>query len=185
MLEIPEQYTSLEFIKDIAWPEIFSTWRNMEASQESWQKHWEERGYTSWDEWREAYAAPLKPGTLEWFLFCFKDPLKDFPLMYGVPSRSWVDKAYDGKTTKMLKDILNLPIISENPKVHDIKKDFPSETMLTGIIFQNNIVIVEGMHRACALAEWDPNTPFMGKVNLASAEWNEKEIPIIGGNYKK
>lgn len=183
MLKIPQQYSSLEYIEPIKWENIFAKWREGEAWQECWKKHWKERGFKSWDEWRKAYAAPLKPETLEWFLYRIKDPLKDLPLFYGAPSHSWVEKAYGGKVTKQLKDITDLPIISENSKVLDIKKDFPEKTMLTGIIHEDKIVLVEGMHRASALASWNPKVSLKSDVTLALAKW-ENEIPKIGGNIK-
>jgi len=185
MLIVPKQYSSLEFIEPIQWEDIFQTWKAGEAWQASWKKHWESRGFSSWDEWREAYAAPLHPKSLKWFLYEIKNPLQDLPFFFAVPSRSWIDKAYGGETTKQLKNLLDLPIIQDNPKILEIKEKFPPETMLTGLLWQDEIILVEGMHRACALAGWDARVPFKGKVKLALAEWNEKEIPVIGGNYKK
>jgi len=185
MLIIPKQYSSLKLIRPISWEEIFNNWRELEAWQESWKRHWESRGFSSWDEWREGYAAPLNPTTLEWYLYQISDPVRDLPLFYGVPSRSWVDKAYGGETTKQLKDILELPIVSENSKVLGIRKDFPKKTMFTGLVYDGKIVLVEGMHRSCVLAGWNPKIPFEGEVTIALASWDKKEIPIVGGNYKK
>jgi hypothetical protein len=185
MLNIPKQYRSLEFIRPIGWSEVFGKWRKLEAWQEPWKKHWEERGYASWDEWRKHYSAPLEPEKLEWFLFEIKKPTKELPFFCGVPSKSWIEKAYNGEKTKQLKDILDLPIISENPKVLDIKKKFPKKTMLTGIVFQDKIVLIEGMHRACALASWDASIPFDNEVTLALAKWGKDEIPAIGSGESK
>jgi len=185
MLNIPQQYSSLEFTKSITWLEIFGAWREGEANQESWKKHWEERGFDSWDEWREAYAAPLEPKNLAWSLYKINDPIKDLPNFYGTPTRGWIDKAYGGKKTMLLKDLVKLLIISENEKVAAIKNNFPKETMLTGLIYKNNIILIEGQHRACALASWDSQTPLNSEVAIALAEWNKSEIPIIGGNYKR
>jgi len=183
MLKIPKQYSSFEFIKPVNWDGIFDTWRKSEAWQESWKKHWKERGYSSWDEWRKAYSAPLSPENLEWFLYEIKDPVKEFPFIYGVPSDAWIKKAYNDEK-KQLKDILNLPIIKDNPKILDIKKNFPEETMFTGIIYEDNIILIEGMHRACALANWDKSKILNSKITIALANWKRKGIPTIGGNYK-
>jgi len=185
MINIPAQFASLKYIGPIKWADIFGKWREYEAGQESWKRHWEERGFASWDEWRVAYAAPLSPDKLDWQLYEVGEPLKDFPNIYGVPTRSWVDKAYGGKTTKLLKDLLSHPIITDNRKIDEIKKNFPKETMLTGLVYKNGIVLIEGMHRACAIAGWDPKIPFTGKVTLALAAWDKQDIPVIGGNYKK
>lgn len=184
MLNIPQKYKSLKFIRPIQWVEIFDTWRKGEASQESWKKHWEERGFDSWDEWRTVYAEPLNPGKLEWFLYSFKDPIKDLPFIYGTPTHSWIDKAYKGEKTMQFADIVKLPIIAENDKVAAVKNNFPKETILTGIIYTDKIILIEGMHRACALANWDKENQLNGEVKIALASWN-KEIPALGGNYKK
>jgi hypothetical protein len=183
MLKIPKQYKSLEFIRTISWPDIFAIWKQGEVNQESWKKHWEERGFKSWDEWREAYAAPLDPKNLSWSLYKINNPIEDLPNFYGTPTRGWVDKAYSGKTTMLLKNLVTLPIITENDKVADMKKSFPKATMLTGLIHDGNIILIEGQHRACALASWNPNIPLNSEVTLALAEWT-KDIPVLGGNYK-
>lgn len=183
MIFIPKQYTSLVRIRSLSWKEVFDEWRELEAGQESWKEHWIERGFDSWDEWREAYATPLHPETLSWELYQITDPIKDLPFFYGTPTKGWIEKAYGGETTKQLKDISNLPIITENQKVLDIKQDFPKETMLTGVVHEGKIILVEGMHRANALATWNPSTPFVGTVTIALAKWTSS-IPALGGNYK-
>lgn len=184
MPAIPEQYiSSLVHIKSLSWKEVFDTWRNLEAWQESWKSHWVERGFDSWDEWRTAYVAPIHPETLVWELYQITDPIKDLPLFYGTPTKAWIEKAYDGETTKRFRDIDTLPIIRDNDKVLSIKQDFPRETMLTGLVHDGRIILVEGMHRGAALTTWNPSVPFTGSVTIALAEWNEP-IPRLGGNYK-
>ena len=42
---------NLEYIHDIEWKDVFAVWRIGESYQENWKKHWEERGFESWDEW--------------------------------------------------------------------------------------------------------------------------------------
>jgi len=182
MLNIPKQYSSLEYVGEITWKDIFDEWRKAEAWQECWKKHWEERGFNSYDEWRTAYSAPLKPDSLNWFMYEVTDPVKDFPYVYGVPSRAWIDKAYKGEKTKQLKDIISDPIIANNDKAKEIKENFPRETMLTALLWQNKIVLIEGMHRACALADWGKE-PFSKKVKIALAEM-KGDLPSIGGDYK-
>lgn len=183
-LKIPNQYASLEFVRSISWPEIFDQWKASEAHQESWKKHWEERGFSSWDEWRTAYVAPIEPETLSWSLYKINNPLQELPLIFGVPADTWIKKAYAGETTKKLKDILDTPLVKENDKISAVKNNFPKETMLTGLIFGDKIMLVEGMHRACALASWDTKVPLNSEITIALALW-KKEIPRVGGNYKK
>ena len=184
MLKIPKQYEALKLISSIFWSSIFDDWRRMEASQPSWKEHWEKRGFSSWDEWRNDYIGPFRPASLTWFLYKIKDPVNVLPLFYGVPSKTWIRMAYEGETTKQLKEILEAPVVCENPKIFGIGKNFPRKTMLTGVLHEDRIVLVEGMHRACVLAGWGKNKPFEGEVLIALALWNEKDLPVIGGNQK-
>jgi hypothetical protein len=185
MLDIPRQYSSLEFVGPLKWPEIFNAWRAGEAHQESWKKHWEKRGFSSWEEWRKNYAEALDPKKLDWFLYDVKNPVQDFPLFYGVPSRGWIKKAYGGETTKQLKEIANLPIVKDNPKISDIQKNFPLQTLFTGILKDDKIILIEGMHRACALAGWNNPLPPQSKIQIALALWDKEKIPILGKITKK
>lgn len=183
MISIPEQYTSLIHVKSLSWKEVFDMWRDLEAWQESWKNHWEERGFDSWDEWREAYIAPYHPASLVWELYEISNPLQDIPNFYGTPTKGWIEKVYDGKTSLQLKDIVSHPVIIANEKIAAIKQDFPKETMLTGIVHKDQIILIEGMHRANTITTWNSETPFTEKVTIALAEWKEGLLPI-GGNYK-
>lgn len=144
-----------------------------------WQEHWRERGFNSWSEWWKNYAAPLKPESLKWYLFEITNPLREFPLIYGTPTRGWIAKCYDGKITKKLKDTLEHPVVADNEKVKSIVKNFPKETMFTGVVHNGRIVLVEGMHRACALAIMARDgKELKSKVKIALAEFS-REIPAI------
>lgn len=184
MLNIPNRFNSFKFIRPIAWSEIFDSWKKGEAHQEMWKKHWEGRGFSSWEEWRAEYAKPFRPETLEWSLYEIANPTQELPEIYAVPSKAWIEKAYGGEKTKKFKDIAEHPLIKNNDKILAIQNNFPKETMLTGLLCGDKIVLIEGMHRAAALAAWNAKVPLTGKVFIALAEWPE-EIPVLGGNYKK
>lgn len=176
--------SSLKYIRPITWDEIFATWKQGEENQEDWQKHWTERGFDSWNEWREAYAAPLHPSENEWHLFEIKNPLQDIPLFFGAPTKGWRDNAYNRASTMPLMEIVLTDHVISHPKIEDMKKCFPEKTILTGLVHEGNIILVEGMHRACALASWNSEQPFSGSVAIALTKWDE-ELPQLGGNYKK
>ncbi len=172
------------FLNPITWSEIFDTWREREARQASWKEHWESRGFESWDEWRRAYIGPYRPETRDWSLYRVPDPTRVFPDIFSVPTDAWIRKAYGGETTKQFRDIVDMPVFKENAKIDAIRKDFPDDTMLIGLWFRGDIVLLEGMHRAAALATRDPNIPFTGEVTIALAKWTEPELLRIGGDYK-
>ena len=176
-MKIPEQYKALIYESDIKWRDIFSVWRSYEAYQEDWKNHWLGRGFESWDDWRENYIAPIEPEKYLWKVYRISKPSQDVKLMYGVPSRGWQEKCYEGEKTKMIKDILTHPIVTENDKVKLIMGNFPFQTMLTGVIHKDKIILVEGMHRALALAQL--NDEYKGDVVIALTEYFN-DLPVIG-----
>ncbi len=177
-MKIPKQYKSLKYIHDIEWGDIFAVWRAHEAYQKKWQNHWEERGFKSWDEWRKDYIAPLKPEMLKWQVFRIGKIPADIPKIYGVPSRGWIKNIYKGKVTIPLAEVVRLVGGEKNEKVKAIKNNFPYQTMLTGIIHQDKIILVEGMHRAVALAMMEGDE-FIGDVVIALAGY-DGELPSVG-----
>ncbi len=178
MLKIPERYKSLKYIHDIEWRDIFAVWRAYEAYQKMWEEHWRERGFASWDEWRKNYIAPLKPKKLKWQVFRIEKTFLDAPKIYGVPSRGWVKNIYNGKKTIPLAEVVELVGGEKNEKIKAVKDNFPYQTMLTGVINQDRIVLVEGMHRATALAMMKEGE-LIGDVVIALAEYNG-ELPLLG-----
>lgn len=175
-MKIPEQYKSFKYEGDIEWKDIFSVWRAYEAYQEDWQRHWLDRGFESWDDWRKNYIAPLEPEKNLWKIYRITEPIRDINLIYGVPSRGWQEKCYEGEETKMIGDILMHPVVLGNEKVKSIIGNFPFQTMLTGIIYKDKIILIEGMHRALALAQLREHE---GDVVMALAEF-EGGLPSIG-----
>lgn len=183
MIIIPKQYRSLKFQGLIHWSTVFNHWEKAEAHQDSWREHWEKRGFKSWREWREDYISPLKPAGLKWFLFQVTDPAKDVPLFYGVPSKTWSEFAYEGEKTRQLGEVKNFPVVTENQKISAIKENFPCGTLLIAVLNEKRIVLLEGMHRACALADWPEEKSCFEEVHLALAIW-KKEIPTLGIGQK-
>ena len=179
-MKIPKQYKTLKYIHDIDWKDIFAVWRAYEAYQKGWQEHWQERGFNSWDEWRRNYIAPLKPENLQWKIYRITKPGKDVPNIYGVPSRGWRQNVYgDKKTIPLAKVVEKISADNRrNEKVEAVKNNFPYQTMLTGIINEGRIILVEGMHRGVALAMMKEDE-IIGDVVIALANY-EGNLELLG-----
>ena len=180
-MKIPEQYNSLQYIHDIKWCDIFAVWRGYEAYQKDWQNHWEARGFKSWDKWRKDYISPLKPENKKWSIYRIENPKVDFSKIYGVPSRGWKKNVYGDERTIPLSEVVKKISADEqkNKKVEAIKNNFPYQTMLTGIINNGRIILVEGMHRGVALAMMGEKE-VKGDVVIALAEYDEDLDIILG-----
>jgi hypothetical protein len=186
MLKIPKQYESFKYIHDIVWNDVFAVWRAYEAYQCDWEKHWENRGFESWDDWRKNYVSPIKPESREWSVWRIKNPSKDMANVFGVPSRGWRHLFYEDKMTMPLKNVVEkmnkkhfMNDEGKNKKIETIKDNFPYQTMLTGIINNDRIILVEGMHRSVALAMMD-KSEIIGDVVIVLAECNEDLSVLLG-----
>jgi len=179
-MKIPKQYKTLKYIHNIDWKDIFAVWRVYEAYQKSWQEHWQERGFNSWDEWRRDYIAPLKPEKLRWKIYRITKPGKDILKIYGVPSRGWKQNVYGDEMTIPLAEVAEKISADnqKNEKVEAVKNNFPYQTMLTGIINEGRIILVEGMHRGVALAMMKEDE-IIGDVVIALADY-EDSLKLFG-----
>ena len=184
-LKIPKQYKSLKYIHDIKWHDIFTIWRVYESYQKDWQDHWEKRGFKSWDEWRNDYISPLKPKGRKWSVYRVENPSVDFPQIYGVQSRGWRKAFYDDEFTIPLSGVVEKiegdlsAGRQKNKKVEAVKNNFPYQTMLTGIVNKDRIILIEGMHRGVALAMMSENE-IKGDVVIALAEY-DKDLGVVLG----
>jgi hypothetical protein len=175
----PKNKFSLTHLYDISWREVMAIWRVGEASQAAWKEHWEERGYDSWEEWRTAYAQPLAPQDIQWKVYELKDP-KDLGQLYGTPTRGWIEKCYRGEKTRKLKDELVQSFVKDNQKVGAIKENPPYQTMITGIIHDGAVILIEGMHRALAIHDLARQEKYHGNIMIALGDYEGDEVPILG-----
>ena len=183
MLILPKPYAAYQYVTDTDWSNIFTAWQNDEEPQIGWQKHWQAHGFTSWQAWRQAYITPIRPETLNWSVYNVPCPTQNILNLYAVPARSWIDTVYPkGKITQRISTLCHHPMVMTNTKIADIRRHFPSETLLVGLICHQKIILIEGQHRSLALATWNPETPFTRQVQIALTNWAH-DLPVLGGNY--
>ncbi|EKD46302.1 MAG: hypothetical protein ACD_68C00043G0007 [uncultured bacterium] len=174
----------LKLIKSLSWQEVFNFWRENEANEEHWKKHYQERGFSTWDEWRQTNVGPFKCAEKEWGLYEIEKPLEKIPTFFGGPFQGWMKNSYGGKNEKLFVELVELPDIQSHAGVLSISNNFPIDKTITGMIIQENkIVIIEGMHRCCAIALMARNkTPFSGTLKIALAK-SDTELPRVGEGY--
>ncbi len=170
---------SLITIKDLTWPEVFSLWRNQEASLPHWIEHYKEKGYTSWDAWRQHTIQELHPERLSWTLYEILDPLKTISDFVGGPFRSW-QKYYGGERIKPFRDIVDHPDFFKSETIEQMINHFPNPTTLIGLWQDDHIVVIEGLHRAAAFTlAAKEGISITSKVFIALAT-HVGEIPEMG-----
>ena len=171
---------NLKYIKQISWEEAFLLWAKEESNLPHWVEHYKVRGFNSWEEWRKSSVKDLAPENLKWDLYEIVDPLKTVPNFYGGPFRAWVKRYYGDKKMPTFKELAQNHELQKDPNTNEIIKKFPKESTLIGLIKDDKIIIVEGMHRCSALAvAQEKGITIDAKLFIILAEFS-KEIPILG-----
>lgn len=171
---------NLNFIKSITWDEVFSSWEKSEANLPHWIAHYKKRGFDSWKEWRKDSIKNLHPEQLKWELYEITDPLSAIPEFYGGPFRSWKKKYYGDKEILQFKELAKKPELQNDIRINEIIKKFPKESTLIGIRKDKNVIIVEGMHRSCALAvAKEKGITINTKLFIVLTEFHG-DMPILG-----
>lgn len=171
---------SLIFVKSITWEETFSTWAKDEASLPHWVEHYKERGFNSWEEWRKSSVKNLNPEQLNWNLYEIKNPLETISDFYGGPFRAWKKKYYGNNEMLQFKELAQNSELQNDMHINEIIQNFPKESTLIGLKKGEEVIVIEGMHRCCALAVAQEKGLNMDiKLFIILAEFSE-DIPILG-----
>jgi hypothetical protein len=176
----------LEFVKDLTWEEVFEIWRKDEEHRDHWKHFWKEKGFDSWEEWRMRYAEAFKLPERDWKLYFIKSPLTTVPKFRGGPFKSWVERFYEGRNAPTFAELAKHPEVRSHKGILDIIKHFPPKTTISGVLTDDGITIVEGMHRASAVAiaatqhDWQNN-----HLTIALGSRLPGELPIVGKMRKE
>jgi hypothetical protein len=167
---------NLKFIKKLSWNDVFEIWRKTEENLEHWQRYWQSQGYKSWADWRMEKVHAMEVNKMTWELYEVGAPQKTVPNWKGGPFTGWLKYFYAplGKNTKNLPTFAELatsPAVANHHYVLDLIKTFPKSTTLTAVETSRGVVVIEGMHRACAIAlSVAQGRPVKTKVKVALAK---------------
>lgn len=139
-------------IKKLSWQDVFNIWREGEENLRHWKIFWEEKGFNSWESWRSSTIEKLELEERDWVLYKIKKPLKTIPKFKGGPYTSWKDSYYKNGKFSSFKELAKHPYIQNHKDINKIKNNFPKEAYFIGVKTEQGILIIEGMHRCCALA---------------------------------
>lgn len=137
-------------VKDVDWSEVFNIWRVNEAYNQDWLGHLKSRGFSTWDEWRQYFADQFHLAECIWAIYRIDDPAVTVPTFYGGPFRGWQEQYYGGTQPVTFGALADNPKLQQNGRVNLFVENFPTGTIVTGLIENGRVVIVEGMHRCCA-----------------------------------
>ncbi len=124
---------------------------------------------------------------LQWNLYKINEPAKSVPQWKGGMFHAWNKWFYPvlSERPPRLKDLITHPGVHNHWYIREIANNFPDSTTLTALRLPNNdIVVVEGMHRACAITMLaHDNKSFNKEVLIMIADWPENELPRLGTGW--
>jgi len=171
---------NLEHIKPLSWEEVFARWENEESLLPNWIEHYKSRGFSSWAEWRTHSFHDLHPENLSWDLYKVSKPAETVSEFYAGPFRSWIKKYYDAGLLPQFKELVKDLGLQKVLAQKELFENFPKRSLLIGLLNKDRIIIVDGMHRACALALTQAqDTAVETEIEIALAEF-PGELPLLG-----
>jgi len=172
----------MRHIKDISWAEVNKNWKDSEDN-EIWQDFYRAKGFNTWEEWREPRIKMLKLENREWNLEGTDRVIEEVRGMVCDATTRWADfyKDRNDSTFEKLKDH---EFFAKHKKVVEMRENFPNGSQIIGLRNQGKIIVVDGHHRATALAGMDKNVSDP-KVNFAIADIENREFEKLykGGRF--
>lgn len=180
---------NLSKIRKLNWVEVVEIWRLVEEDLEHWQRTWKAKGFKSWLDWRTETFKNLNGPELSWALFKVKIPLKEVINWRGGMFHSWAKWFYPlfPEQPPRLKNLIVHPGVNNHWYIKKILENFPKATTVSAIRNSaGDIIVVEGMHRCCALAlAHHDRITIKTNLTLALADWPFKNLPLLGTGWKK
>ncbi|MBD3360046.1 MAG: hypothetical protein GF365_05070 [Candidatus Buchananbacteria bacterium] len=173
-----------KLIKHLAWDDVFEIMRQNEDYPGShWISLWQKRGFNSWQEWRMTYVKRFKLDRLDWQLYEIIEPIKTVPQLCGGSFTSWVKRFYQGEDNPSFAKLAEHPEIQAHHGIIQFMDNFPKNTIISGVILGDKIIIVEGMHRCAALALASlQGQKIQTKMQICLAQHYLDKLPIAGQN---
>jgi hypothetical protein len=144
----------LRFEGETTWDNVWQAWLEREGIREDWQQVAKEKGWQSWEEWRNAWVSNFGAQTRQWLRYTILNPLEMVPKFRVGPTQSWQKNFPEIEYNKhTFTTLIERVSYDTNRKVQGILKNFPDPTEFIGIVMPDKkIVDIEGHHRATALA---------------------------------
>lgn len=175
----------MNLLRPVTWEEVFLEWYKNEGENPDWIALAKQRGFASWADWRvNGYARRFECEKAEWGLYEINNPSEIISGWFGGPFRSWIERHYDNEKTKSFTELAQRPEIIALPTIQRRVKEYPAQSIITALqLPDNRIFVIEGMHRACALARMAAEgRPYPSTLTFAIGKSTLMELPPAGKN---
>lgn len=145
----------MELIRDITWKEVFNNWATRENSNPTWiECATVTCGWPNWQTWREYTAKLMKAKSRSWQLFKFTRPEVEIPQIIIGPFPGW-QKKVTNKNHTTFAQLFDIPNqyneLSQHNGILQIQKGLPFNTELIGLLYNDDIILIDGHHRIAAI----------------------------------
>jgi hypothetical protein len=178
----------IRLIRRCGWEEIFLEWYKNEGEMPGWINLAKERGSASWAEWRlKGYAERFDCRNARWGFYEIFNPGEVVLSWFGGPFRTWIERHYDKEKTKTFAELAVRPDIINLDAIKSMMADYPKNSVITALeLADGRIFVIEGSHRACALALMAKQKKlFPKKLIFAIGKSKLSELPPVGKNTLK
>lgn len=142
----------LRFVEPLTWDEVFDIMRKNEENLSHWEPLYRSKGFSSWEDWRRKQFAMLHGDQLSWNLYRVPNHLGTVPIFHGGPFLSWMKYFYQGDPAPTFATLAQHPGIQNHYYIRDLVTPPFLTTTIVAVRNEDRIVVIEGMHRCCAIA---------------------------------
>lgn len=174
-----------KLIRDCEWEEVFLSWYKNEGESVNWAALAKERGFASWADWRlKGYARRFECEKVSWGFYEIENAPEAVSSWFGGPFRTWIEKYYGGEKTRTFSELALKPEIFDLPAVKSMKENYPKDSVISALeLPDGRIFVIEGMHRACALAVMaKEKKAFDAELIFAIGKTDLLELSAVGKN---
>lgn len=121
-------------VRTLAWGEVWNIWKNNEIAWPQTVAHYRQRGFSSWEAWREACKNAFRCEERSWALYRILRPFEAVPTFVGGPFPFWQREFYRGQEPLTFAQLATLAGVRQDEKVQAIHASFPEATILVGLL---------------------------------------------------
>jgi len=163
----------MEYVCESSWEEVQDNWKTSEDN-ELWKAHYQGLGFKSWEDWRWSRIKLLGMEDREWTIEKTDNVIQEVREMFCDASTRWTD-FYDDRKDSTFGRLKDDPFLVSHQRVRSIRENFPQGSQMIGLRNADEIIVLDGHHRATAIAGMD-EAGSQPDVNFAIADISTDEF---------
>lgn len=150
-----------------SWSDTMGEWKHEE--QGIWLDHFQKLGFKRWEDWRWSMIKTLGLDSRTWEVRKLENPVEDVRQMHANRLTRWREFC-TGPQDSTFDRLADHPFFVNHERVQQMRRGMPRASQLIGLTHENQTMLVDGHHRAVAMARMSPTQNRALPVYLAHAE---------------